>query len=121
MAAIPGVDLGHIHAYNDIGIGNWLSVLSAACVPRANYYHHIVNQVLRIGVRLCSAGDTLVIHLFTDVLVRGTGKRASKNNRATTEEKQGCDEFQFHLTARPFPQITAFGATHSDRQADLGD
>jgi len=96
-------------------------VLSAACVPRANYDHHIVNQVLRIGVRLCSARDTLVIHLFTNVLIGGTAKRLGKNNRATTEEKQGCDEFQFHLTARPFPQITAFGATHSDRQADLSD
>ena len=121
---MSGVDLGHIHAYNDVGIGNWLSLLSAACVPRANYDHHIVNQVLRIGVRLCSAGNTLVMHLFTDVLdvlIGGTGKRLGKNNWATTEEKQVCDEFPFHLTARPFPQITAFGATHSDRQADSND
>jgi len=120
-AGIPGVDLGHIHAYNDIGIGNWLNVLSAACVPRANYDHHIVKQVLRIWVRLCSARDTLLINLFTDVLIGGTGKRLGQNNRATTEEKQSCDEFQFHLIARPFRQITAFGATHSDRQADLSD
>jgi len=62
-----------------------------------------------------------LINLFTDVLIGGTGKRLGQNNRATTEEKQSCDEFQFHLIARPFRQITAFGATHSDRQADLSD
>ena len=111
-AAIHGVELGHTYAHNDIGIGNWLSVLAAACVHRANHDHHIVNQVLRIGIRLRSARNTLVIHLFTDVLIGGNGKRLGKNNRATTEEKQGCDEFQTHLTVRPFPQITALSATH---------
>ena len=114
-AAIHGVDLGHTGAHNDIGIGNWLSLLATACVPRANHNHHIGNQVFRIGIRLRSARDTLVIHLFTDVLIGGTGKRLGKYNWATPKEKQGCDEFQFHLTVRPFPQVAALSATHSDR------
>ena len=45
-----------------------LEFAAAACVPRANHNHHIVDQLLRAGIRLRSAGDTLLIHLLTDVL-----------------------------------------------------
>ena len=58
--AVHGVDLGHARAHDDIGIGYRLILLAAACVPGANHNHRIVDQLLRAGIRLRSAGDAFI-------------------------------------------------------------
>ena len=48
-AAIHGVDLGHTGAHKDIGIGNWLSLLEMACVPRATTTTTFATKCCELG------------------------------------------------------------------------
>ena len=82
-----GVGLDHARAHDNIRIGDGLSLPAAACLPRANDNHHITNQLLRAGIQLGSAGDTLLIHLFTDILIGSAGQRLGKNERVATQER----------------------------------
>ena len=47
-----------------------MSLFAAACVPRAHHNHRIVDQLLRAGIRLGSAGDALLIHLKRESFLR---------------------------------------------------